>query len=217
AAAATLAPRQKQPRGGPKEAVGKESGPGDHNDEEIMPMQKLTLDNAQMIRQLSGSLWDFFLIPGEHSAVAAAVAAGTTYAEQAKEKNNKDLGPPHLHIGVDFFLEMGLNDKAEGANKTILTEFRTLIDVLGMQGFGGIVSYFKVKKAYSEDQINAIREGNQGPHVKISRTTQIGDLRKAIVDTLRAAGAEQIFGAPPPSGLERKVQAALRARQLAME
>eukprot|EP00959_Pyramimonas_sp_CCMP1952_P201884 4221410-Pyramimonas_sp.AAC.1 len=68
AAAATLAPRQKQARGGQKKAIGKESGSGDHNDEEIVLLQKLALNNAQMIRQLSGSLWDFFLIPGEHSA-----------------------------------------------------------------------------------------------------------------------------------------------------
>eukprot|EP00959_Pyramimonas_sp_CCMP1952_P423064 8862198-Pyramimonas_sp.AAC.1 len=81
-----------------------------------------------MIRQLSGSLWDFFLIPGEHAAVAAAVAAGATYAEKAKGKNSKDLGPPRLHIGVDVFLEMGPNDKAEGTNETIQTELRLLID-----------------------------------------------------------------------------------------
>eukprot|EP00959_Pyramimonas_sp_CCMP1952_P327114 6847615-Pyramimonas_sp.AAC.1 len=51
AAAATLAPRQKQARGGPKKATGKGTGSGDHNDEEIVLMQNLTLNNAQMIGQ----------------------------------------------------------------------------------------------------------------------------------------------------------------------
>ncbi|CAK0844119.1 unnamed protein product [Prorocentrum cordatum] len=232
AAAASLEQRQMQARGGQNKATGREHGSGD-----------ATLDSAQVMRQLSGSLWDFFLIPGGLPAAAAAVAAGTTYAGKTKEKGAKALGPPHLHIGVDFFLGVGVNDKAEGGQEVILSDFRLLIDVLGMQGFGDIVRCFKVKKPYSEagqperwelylmfnnlasspwndkwgEQTNAIREGNQEVPVKISRAHQIGDLRKAVVETLRAAGAEQIFGAPPPSGLERQLQAALRARQQLME
>ncbi|CAK0790667.1 unnamed protein product [Prorocentrum cordatum] len=152
-------------------------------------MQKFTLNSAQMIRQLSGSLRDFFLAPGGHPAVGAAVEAGTTCADHTKEKGGKTTGPPHLHARMDFFVEMGQNDKAEGERKATLTDVRYPIDVMDMQNFGDTLSYFKVKKARAEqgqperwklclasnrlasnpwtkrweDQINAIREGSQGP------------------------------------------------------
>eukprot|EP00959_Pyramimonas_sp_CCMP1952_P252518 5276026-Pyramimonas_sp.AAC.1 len=103
-----------------------------------------------MIRQLSGSQGGRFLIYGGYSAVTAAEAADTTYAEKAQEKNCKDLGTPHLHIGVDFHLETGLNDRSDETNKTILKEDCSLTHVTGMQGFGDIATYIKVKKAYSE-------------------------------------------------------------------
>ncbi|CAK0847964.1 unnamed protein product, partial [Prorocentrum cordatum] len=253
AAAAAVAPRPKLARGEQKKGTGRGAGSGDTSFEAEITMM-------QMMRQLPGSLWDFSLVPGGHLAVGAAVEAATTYAERRKEKGGKTMGPPHLHVGVDFFVEMGQDDKAEGEHKVILTDFRyfidviafaehacqfvgglslSLIDVIDMQNFGDILSYCNVKKAYAEqgqperwklhlmfnslasspeakhreDHINAIREGYPELPIKLQQGTQIADIRRAVVDALRAAGAQQIFGAPPPSGLKRQIQAALRARQ----
>eukprot|EP00959_Pyramimonas_sp_CCMP1952_P240481 5025726-Pyramimonas_sp.AAC.1 len=66
-----------------------------------------------MRRKVSGSLWGFLLAPGENAAVGAG-AESVTYAGRAEEEGAKQLGPPRLHIGIDFVMGQSRSDKLRG-------------------------------------------------------------------------------------------------------
>ncbi|CAK0892118.1 unnamed protein product [Prorocentrum cordatum] len=148
------------------------------------------------------------------------------------------MGPPHLHIGIDFFMELSRPDKLQGKHQTRLEEFRMLTEFTSMNDFGDIVSYFQVKKSYAvsgqaaksnvclisnsmaafpwsahwQEQPNAIRTGSQEAEVQLGKYT-LADLQRVTVTAFNEQGAEMIHGAPPLPGLERQTQAALGARQ----
>eukprot|EP00959_Pyramimonas_sp_CCMP1952_P278084 5813257-Pyramimonas_sp.AAC.1 len=65
-----------------------------------MLLQKVSLNNAQMLRLVSGSLWDFFSAEGERKPVGAAAEGGINYAEEVKAKGSKEMGSPRLHAGA---------------------------------------------------------------------------------------------------------------------
>ncbi|CAK0897362.1 unnamed protein product [Prorocentrum cordatum] len=198
----------------------------------------MSLNNAQMLRLVSGSLWDFFLAEGDNKPVEAAAEGGINYAEEVKSKGSKEMGSPHLHTGAEFFLELAKSDQISGETKDILTQFAELIEVMNREEFADSLSYFRVKKAYTEPghtqkwkihimfnplspspwthklkgEANALRVGNEKAEIEFG-TFGVQDLRQATCRALKVLQAQQIFGAPPPSALERQLQAALRARQ----
>ncbi|CAK0854406.1 unnamed protein product, partial [Prorocentrum cordatum] len=139
--------------GGGKGKTGNGKSNGSANevskDDEMVTIEKLCLDNAQVVRQLSGSLWDFYLVEGEHTPSEAGANEGQEYANKV-QNGAKNLGSPHVYIGATFFEELASLTTTPSPYKETLEQFAMLINVIHVDFFGDILPYFKVKKAYSE-------------------------------------------------------------------
>ncbi|CAK0874319.1 unnamed protein product [Prorocentrum cordatum] len=170
-------------------------------------------------------------VKGWNDSLAAADVSGVNYAGEVKAKGSKEMGSPHLHTGAEFFLELAKSDQISGETKDILAQFAELIEVMNKEDVANILSYFRVKKACAGPgqtqkwnihimfnplspspwtqkltaEANALRIGSEKTDIEIG-TFGVQDLRQATCRALKVLQAQQIFGAPPPSALERQLQ-----------
>ena len=221
-----------------KKPNGKSNGSANEvsKDDEMVTIEKLCLNNAQIVRQLSGSLWDFYLVEGEHTPSEAGANEGQEYANKV-QNGAKNLGSPHVYIGATFFEELASLTTTPSPYKETLEQFAMLINVIHVDFFGDILPYFKVKKAYSEagtstrwkihilfnalamspwteeneTKINQKRETQGQQPIKLEQA-QTYHLRQATHVAITNSGGNAIVGAPPPSALERRLQNYLRER-----
>ncbi|CAK0875730.1 unnamed protein product, partial [Prorocentrum cordatum] len=196
-----------------------------NKDDEMVTIEKLCLNNAQIVRQLSGSLWDFYLVEGEHTPSEAGANEGQEYANKV-QNGAKNLGSPHVYIGATFFEELASLTTTPSPYKETLEQFAMLINVIHVDFFGDILPYFKVKKAYSEagmgtrwkihilfnalamspwteeneTKINQKREAQGQMPIKLEHA-QTYHLRQATHVAITNSGGNAIVGAPPPSAL----------------
>ena len=69
--------------------------------EVVKALAKLSLNNAQQLRQLMSATFTTFLVRSSpDSIMTAAEAEGRAYDRTAKEEGGAGLGPPHLHIAA---------------------------------------------------------------------------------------------------------------------
>ncbi|CAK0830988.1 unnamed protein product [Prorocentrum cordatum] len=223
----------KQPRGGQRKVSGNSRGsddnaPGAGHGETVL-MQKLSLSAAQMVRMMPGSMWDFFLTEGGLEPIEAAAAGGANYAEEVKTEGSKVVGPPHLHIGVEFFPGMAKAQTLEGEATRIIQELGQLIVMVPMEVrghpslFQGGESLPRARPTQPtrwnihivfnplnstpwtknwEGDSNHIRQGNTEELVTLGQLS-VQDLRVATRRVSKLMKAEQMHGAFPPTALER--------------
>ena len=91
----------------------------------IVALQKMSLKHDEEIRELAGTLTDFWLTPKTLQAVTAGMEAGAHYMEEVKKRGRgHGLRAPYTHVAAALVEALAV--EAEGAPKQVLTTFMAL-------------------------------------------------------------------------------------------
>ena len=116
---------------------------------------KLTLQNTALIRELRGSEWTTFMLPGTNPVAMAALQAGKNYDADVRAAGPKhDLGSPHLHAVAAFCEAVAVHVAEDGSDsipssvKTYFPSWWETFRSKPKEEWGRLFPYFRVRKIY---------------------------------------------------------------------
>lgn len=175
---------------------------------------KGTLNNMQTNRSILGMLSHTFLGPRSKDFVRAGDEAGTAYFEQKPAAE----GPPHLHIFAAVAealakAEEELGDISEEGGPITWKKIQAIVDSAGPLRVGETVRFFRITKAYSEEDepelckidflVKPLSDG--------TNCVSPAELQLLLCRTLLHAGYARKIGQAPRGPLERAIQALVKS------
>ena len=168
----------------------------------------LSLQNAQMIRQLQAVAWHTFITPPE--IVNEAIATNKKHADLTRGQSGHKHGPQHVQI-YRAFLSSLLNaiaskDIDKDLNQEIAAQTKFIREHLQAYEKAGVKQGWR---SVAQIRVRLAKDGKGVLNFALS--TAMGPMEKfalvnALIDTLLFIGAETKPGPPPRSDAERKAQ-----------
>jgi len=170
----------------------------------------LSLQSSQLIRELTGTVWNTFLMEEDSPQTKAFLAAGKHYSEQVKgTKGEHNLGPPYLHVWKDLVGSLKKDSRVQELGKTLLQEYGgSHLLQKSLEEVAASVKYCRLKKAYPQKD----KPKTYKLHLAVARIelrTETGSvelLESVVIRALLACGAKRKLGSPPAGQLERPAQ-----------
>ena len=158
-------------------------------------IMKMVLSSHQLGRELSSILFDCYLCPRDHPAVAAMKKQGKRFSIAVQTKGH-GLGNPWLYVYGSLLNYLALGQGAETADSTHYTQYSKL----ALEERGEIIKLCKVVDTYREDTSKIVLSYGNGPDALA--------LRKHVHCKLSAL-ENFVFrqGKAPASNMERVLQA----------
>ena len=158
-------------------------------------IMKMVLSSHQLGREITSILFDCYLCPREHPAVAAMKKQGKRYSIAVQTKGH-GLGNPWLYVYGSLLNHLALGMGAETADFTHYTQYSKL----ALEERGEIIKLCKVVDTYREDSSKILLSYGNGPEALA--------LRKHVHCKLSALeGFVFRQGKAPASNMERVLQA----------
>lgn len=203
----------------------------------IVTVQKLSLKNASEMREMSNTVFEFWILPYLSSPVKKGLEAGSEYHVQVRAAGKgHGLGPPHCHIAVAFVEALHETLSADGEDgqfKKVLGELLQMMSSEhGLQLTNEVFRVFRLKETYKQEdtpdsdrKVKVQYSLNLKPD--IATTVMLAtesDTRPTQVPTLEVGYLQSAFnyalvkqegikpvGPGPRTELERQVERQLRS------
>lgn len=194
----------------------------------IAVLYKLSLQNTQISRTMTGIVMNTHLVKATDPVAKAGLAAGVAYDKAVKEakRQGQDLPmvAPHIQVFVQCLSAMVKKEAWTGQHPDLLRQLDSHIDRLDSpETVATLVRYWRVKEAYSGNS-------NSEPMVKIQwaldpmTTCTMTEcehkgpelafrVQVAIMEYFEVSGATVKRGPPPKGQLERVAQSQLNSLQ----
>jgi hypothetical protein len=168
----------------------------DKDTESIMKlMAKMQLQQAQMLREHQGVLFDVVFMDTDSEVVLAMQEKGASYSEQTKGVKGHNMGPPHLHV-FDAMIQALLKkkDSIGLANYSELKKFSDFCEGATQDDILRQVKQCRVAKCFENTK------------KKIYMAIEGTGVRTHVLDALRQLGGVQKHGRAPPGAMEIALQ-----------
>lgn len=165
----------------------------------------LSLQNAQMTRQLTGAVFWTVMIP--ISMGKDALAATKAFALKAKESKNHKMGSPHIQLWrtlVKTVLSMSNQEKSLAEHVTVLEKYLKAFQDAGPENGHQFVAQARIKQIRDDSKLILL--------YSLSTMLEPSDrwrVDKAIHTILLFHKCEIKPGTAPPSEAEKKIQQAV--------
>jgi hypothetical protein len=199
---------------GPDGQPDKRAKMGDHtfkkemNIEDILQiLLKLSLQNSEAIRDLTGAVFVTYLIPMTGELYIKLDKKGKEYHENTVGKSPEDhlLGPPFLHLWIVMLSH--LHDKATDNSKKIIGDYWTnSVLKKPREELEAEVQYMRLRRKGADKKNKTQSQIMKGEFRVLQMRVEDEELAKAIDITIIKDGAVKKLGAAPRSGLERAAQ-----------
>ena len=123
----------------------------------VVSLQKLALKTAADQREMSNTVFEFWILPYLAPPVTAGLEAGLAHHETVRSiGKGHNQGPPHTHVAAGFVESihetLTAEDQYEGPAKQVLGELMQLMSTnQGMQITNEIFRVFRLKETYKPD------------------------------------------------------------------
>ena len=185
----------------------------------VSVLARLTLTNARELAEVTGSVYDCFLVGASLPLTREALQAGKDYSNDCKSKGkDHGNGPPWVHIFVRMIQGLAGMPTTQGAAKEALNIFwreTVMKEHLGLDFLQEHVRMCKLKPTYFDKK--AGKEPTQykmtlcfSPLMQNKELHQGKTIQTAMAEALKAAGATRKLGSAPRGGLERDAARLLR-------
>ena len=177
----------KRKKGGEGEG---EAGKG--GDEVIRSLAKLSLSNAQQLREQAAACMRTVLVSSDGAVAKAVLAAGRNYHEEAQKNPRHEMGPPQVHQCL-----AAVRARMSLPGMTVFAELRRWWDEVltktGPKELGLIIRVFRLKKCFS-DAKKKLLFSMDGPGESL------------LLQALARGGGEVRVGSAPAGELEETLQ-----------
>ena len=159
----------------------------------VQVLMKVVMQMMQGMREVSGILFDVFLLPADSPLCALCTQQGKRYA-RATEGAGHGLGPPHIYVFAAVLTFLAEGDTATDVERQNLANWSQL----SVEARCELVKLCKVAKLYDPSQRRAVLAFGPGP--------EAAALRGRVLEKLKQEKGYQFkLGKPPPGNLERQV------------
>ena len=194
-------------------------GGGSLQRELVEVLAKLSLSNAQELRDLTSMSYFTVLTPASAGIAIAMADAGRTYhdrtvaikqgdAGQQRDQQLAALGPPHLHIWAAVVKYMATTtDKITQATKeSFVAYWNEVVTKNTVEKLSETVQLCRARKAFYEEKPGRTRMVKIQWSLDIGRDPFAKRLEGPLLEALISQGGIRKIGPPPRSGLERDAQ-----------
>ena len=161
-----------------------------------------------MVRMLEGAVFDTLLLPGDSQAVKNLKARGKHYADEARTKGkNHEMGPPHLQIFDE--LVAYLKDQQVGElNQKHIRQMEEQMADWSQEEAAVAIKYCRLTACDKQ------KDCPQWFKLQFAIGGPLEASRIPIIKALQQLGGVHKPGSPPPSGVQRKLEAQLKGIKL---
>ena len=154
---------------------------------------KLVMQCVQGVREVSGILFDVFLLPAASPLCTLCTQQGKRYA-RATEEGGHGLGPPHIYVFAAVLTFLAESASAIDVDRQNLENWKQL----NIEQRCELIKLCKVAKLFDQTQRKAVFAFGPGP--------EAAALRSQVLTRLKAEEGFQFkVGKPPPGNLERQL------------
>lgn len=165
---------------------------------------KQVLKLSQRERDISGTIFDTFLLPTDAVESTKMMEQTGAYGKAVADKGKShDYGPPHIWAYGGLIAALLSRGPSVGAmNYQKLTEHMQRLETMTVDEKCDAIMYCRLDKTWVQEQR------------RITLAIRDPELRRVVLDSLVQSGATRKTGRAPRSGMERELEAWLENLRL---
>ena len=187
-------------------------------------VSKISLQNAQALRDLSSINLETFLAKSDLESVKRGKEAGQHYSEIVKNNKEHTMGPPFIHILLASLPALASDEKVGAKHREKIKEYLKFSDSANLETMCDHVKLFRISKTYRSDRVKiqfafggkivVYKEEEQQAAAATSdamavEPPDLESLVKSIIMAMKSVGMERKQGRAPAGELERLISKGL--------
>ena len=183
----------------------------------LVVLMKSSLNNSQLIRFVTGTIWTTFKSDMEHPVMKAMLEEATKYNEAvAAEGKGHTRGSPHVHIATAGVEGMVSLEDLKTRHKDAMTAIKHRLfdqDEACHDSIASTFLHWRVKRLFKKKDEEGPRFAVLSFAVAAFAKIDGQEVQCMLTDAFESIGWQRLLGPPPKGELERQLEAWLHKFQ----
>ena len=173
----------------------------------IKSLTLLALQNAQLLREVTGAVFHTVLIKVDSPVAIKLKEVGADYHTKATEKpKDHGMGPPFLHVWVALIQILAQADIKQIDKEVLVGYWNNRATKVEREQLEAEIRHCRQKLTYKKDKAKISFALSMG---SLNFSVKGRSLEEAVLGALSSLGATKAIGPPPAGALEREARALL--------